>query len=176
MVAVGNEQPLALRVGQDLAGKSQRGFGGGILLQVEPQRRLVRGEGKRSAEAGQAFGAFFDRRLRRHRVDREVTVERRRVGVARRVDLAQVERVLALLQVIDPDRGDPVGIDLRLAGGEGGAIEGAFLSIRQATALTTDVVAWGAEVQSVVYLPHPGDAAPRYSITVLITCRSTAAV
>jgi hypothetical protein len=56
------------------------------------------------------------------------------------------------------------------------AVEAAFGSIRQATAMGSDVVAWGAEVQSVIYLPDPGNAAPRYSITVIITARSTAAV
>lgn len=55
------------------------------------------------------------------------------------------------------------------------AIEEALGSIRQATALGSDVVAWGADIQSTIYLPDPGGA-PRYSITVEVTARSTAAV
>lgn len=56
------------------------------------------------------------------------------------------------------------------------AVESALLSIRQPVALSTDVVCYGAVVQSVLYLPDPGSAAPRYTMTVEVTVRSTAAV
>lgn len=56
-----------------------------------------------------------------------------------------------------------------------GLIIGHLQSIRQATALNADVVAYGAEVQSVTYLPDPGDAKPRYSLTVLVTARAKTA-
>lgn len=56
------------------------------------------------------------------------------------------------------------------------AIEGALLALRQATLLSADVVSYGASVQSVLYLPDPASAAPRFSITVEVTAKSTLAV
>lgn len=55
-------------------------------------------------------------------------------------------------------------------------IEAELQAIRGATALSPDVVAYGAEIQSVFYLPDPGSAAPRFSITVVVTARNKAAV
>lgn len=55
-------------------------------------------------------------------------------------------------------------------------IEAALREIRQATALSADVVCYGATVQSVLYLPDPGSAAPRFSMTVEVTTKSTLAV
>lgn len=51
------------------------------------------------------------------------------------------------------------------------AVRQALLSIRGATALNTDVVAYNALVISDPYSPDPADGRPRYVITAQITAR-----
>lgn len=52
------------------------------------------------------------------------------------------------------------------------ALRGVLSSVRSPTAVTANVVLYGAEVNTVVYLSDPADNRPRYSVTAQVTARS----